>query len=197
MATAPRQSSLTIDASWLLIARTVSFIFSLALPLFLVRHLNQVEFGLYKQAFLVVNSAITIVPLGFGMSALYFLPREPEKQGNAVLNILLFNVAAGGLVCFAFIARPDIVRLIFGGSELVPYASALGLVILLWTAASAFDVIAVARNEMKSAGAIIVFIQLTRTAFVLGAGILSVRYAPSFSRPSSRGPVRWSLSSST
>jgi O-antigen/teichoic acid export membrane protein len=171
MASAPRQSSLTIDASWLLIARTVSFVFSLALPLFLVRHLNQVEFGLYKQAFLVVNSAITIVPLGFGMSALYFLPREPEKQGHAVLNILLFNLAAGGLVCLAFIARPDIVQLIFGGSELVPYASALGGIILLWTTASAFDVIAVARNEMKSAGAIIIFIQLTRTALVLGAGI--------------------------
>ncbi len=171
MASVRRGSSLTMDASWLLIARVVSFIFSLALPLFLVRHLDQVDFGLYKQAFLVVNSAMAIAPLGFGMSALYFLPREPEKQGPAVLNILLFNFAVGALVCFAFIAQPSILERIFRGPLLVPYAPALGFLVLLWTTASAFDIIAVARNEVKAAGAIIFFIQLTRAAFVLAAGV--------------------------
>ena len=167
-----RASSLTMDASWLLLARTVSFIASLALPLFLVRHLNQVEFGLYKQAFLVAASAIALVPLGFGMSALYFLPREPEKQAHAVLNILLFNFGIGAVICLVFVARPSILEMIFRGPQLVPYAPLLGLLILFWTTASAFDVVAVARNDMKAAGAIIIFVQLTRTAFVLGAGVL-------------------------
>jgi len=165
------ESSLIIDTAWLLAARTVSFIVSLALPLFLVRHLDQVEFGLYKQAFLIANSAITMVPLGFGMSALYFLPREPEKQGRTVLNILIFNLVAGGLVCFALMVRPSIVQLIFGGPEMVPYAAGLGLLILFWTAASSFDTIAIACQDMKAASVIIIFIQLTRTAFVLAAGV--------------------------
>ncbi len=168
----PRSSSLTMDASWLLLARTVSFIGSLALPLFLVRQLNQVDFGLYKQAFLLAGSAIALAPLGFGMSALYFLPREPENQGHAVLNILLFNFGVGALICFAFVARPSIVEVIFRGPQLVPYAPALGLLILVWTTASAFDVVAVAMNDMKAAAAIIILVQLTRTAFVLGAGVL-------------------------
>lgn len=171
MVSARRESSLTIDAAWLLAARTVSFIVSLALPLFLVRHFSQVEFGLYKQAFLIANSAVTMVPLGFGMSALYFLPREPEKQGQAVLNILIFNLIAGGLVCLGLIVRPSILQLIFGGPQMAPYASALGLLILFWTTASSFDMIAVACKDMKGASAIIIFIQLTRTAFVLAAGV--------------------------
>ncbi len=171
MASPARRSSLTIDASWLLIARTVSFAFSLALPLFLVRHLNQVEFGVYKQAFLVVNSLIAIVPLGFGMSALYFLPREPDKQSHTVFNIFLFNCFAGGLVCIAFVVRPSIVQLIVGGPQVIPYARALGLIVLLWTAASAFEFIAVALGEMRSASAIIIFVQLTRTAFLFTAAV--------------------------
>jgi O-antigen/teichoic acid export membrane protein len=172
MTSVQRKSSLTIDTAWLLAARTISFVVSLALPLFLVRHLAQVEFGLYKQAFLIVNSAVTIVPLGFGMSALYFLPREPGKQAQTVLNILLFNILAGGLVCLALVLYPNIIELIFGGSQMVSYAPALGILILLWTTASSFDMIAVAFQDMKMASAVIILIQLTRTAFVLAAGII-------------------------
>ena len=62
-------------------------------------------------------------------------------------------------------------QLIFGGPDLIPYAPALGVIILLWTAAAGFEFIAVALNEMKAASAIIIFIQLTRTAFVLAAAV--------------------------
>jgi O-antigen/teichoic acid export membrane protein len=167
-----RAASLTISASWLLMARTVSFVFSLALPLFLVRHLNQTDFGLYKQAFLVVNTVVMIAPLGFGMSALYFLPREPDKRQSTVLHILLFNLAVGGLVCLALIARPSLVQLIIGGPQLVSYASALGLLILLWVITSPFEFIAMACNEMKAASAIIIAVQLSRTGFVLAAALV-------------------------
>src|SRR5258708_9134349 len=114
-----RAASLTISASWLLMARTVSFVFSLALPLFVVRHLSQTEFGLYKQAFLVVNTVVMIVPLGFGMSALYFLPRDPDKQRSTILHILLFNVGVSGLMSLALVVRPSLVQLIIGGPQLV------------------------------------------------------------------------------
>src|SRR5260370_32314183 len=153
-------------------ARTVSYVFSLELPLFLVRHLNQTEFGLYKQAFLVVNSVVMIAPLGFGMSALYFMPREPDKQRSTVLHILVFNLAVGGLVCLALILRPSLLQLIIGGPQLASYAPDLGFLILLWVIASPFEFIAMACNEMKTAGAIIIAVQLSRTGFVLAAAML-------------------------
>src|SRR5260370_13230009 len=112
-----------------------------------------------------------MVALGFGMSAFYCLPWEPEKQGRTVLNILIFNLVAGGLVCLALMVRPSIVQLIFGGPEMVTYAAGLGLLILFWTAASSFDTIAIACQDMKAASVIIIFIQLTRPPFVLAAGV--------------------------
>src|SRR5205085_6636537 len=83
-------SSLTTRAAWLMLARTLAFALSFALPLLLVRRLSQTDLGLYRQVFLVVASATNILPLGFHMSAFYFLPRERERQGQIVLNITLF-----------------------------------------------------------------------------------------------------------
>ena len=60
---------------WLASAKAMAFVLGFALPLILVRELSQTEFGLYKQVFLLINTAITILPLGFAMSAFYFLPR--------------------------------------------------------------------------------------------------------------------------
>ena len=68
--------SLTTQAFWLLAAKTAGFALTTALPLVLVRSLSQLEFGVYKQAFLIVGTAVTVLPLGFGMSAFYFLPRD-------------------------------------------------------------------------------------------------------------------------
>ncbi|HEU0252382.1 MAG TPA: hypothetical protein VFR12_05070, partial [Pyrinomonadaceae bacterium] len=63
--------SLTVRALWLLIAKILAFSLSILLPLLLVRRLSQSEFGLYKQAFLVVGSGVALLPLGFQMSAFY------------------------------------------------------------------------------------------------------------------------------
>ena len=54
----------------------------LLLPLILVRQMSQTEFGLYKQAFLVAGTVVTIFPLGFAMSAFYFLPREAGDESH-------------------------------------------------------------------------------------------------------------------
>ena len=72
----PKGGSLTSHASLLMFAKTVGFILSTALPMILVRRLDQTEFGLYKQAFLVVATSSNLLSPGFGMSAYYFIPRE-------------------------------------------------------------------------------------------------------------------------
>src|SRR4030095_10894840 len=109
-------SSLTVRALWLLVAKILAFSFSIALPLLLVRRLSQHQFGLYKQTFLVVGSALTLLPLGFQMSAFYFLPREKERQGQIVLNILLFNFLMGGLGALVLTLFPQILTTIFHSS---------------------------------------------------------------------------------
>jgi O-antigen/teichoic acid export membrane protein len=105
MANAKQNISLTSRASWLIVAKTAAFVFGFALPLLLVRRLTQNDFGLYKQAFLVIGTVSGILPLGFATSAFYFLPREREKSGAIVLNINLFNCIVGGLAVILFFNR--------------------------------------------------------------------------------------------
>ena len=81
--------SMTVRAVWLVCGRLLASVFSFALPLLLVRRLSQHDFGVYKQVFLIVGTAMTALPMGFGMSAFYFLPREHDRRSLIVLNILL------------------------------------------------------------------------------------------------------------
>jgi O-antigen/teichoic acid export membrane protein len=167
-----KESSLTTRAAWIMSARTVAFVLSFALPLLLVRRLDQTAFGLYKQVFLIVGTAVNVLPLGFHMSAFYFLPRETERRGAVVFNILLFHLVVGGAACLAFALRPGLIGWLFPGSgELVAYAPALGLLLLLWVVSSFLEGVAMANQETKTATLFIVSMQLARTLLLLLAAL--------------------------
>ena len=169
---AAKGGSLTAHVSWLMLAKTTAFVFSLALPMLLVRRLDQAQFGVYKQLFLVIGTSVTVLPLGFAMSAYYFLPRERDRQHETVLNILIYNTIVGGLACAAFLLWPVLLALIFHQPGLTGYAPLIGLVILLWIISQALEVIPIANGEMKLASALIMSVQLTRTTIYLAAVIV-------------------------
>ena len=165
--------SLTERAFWLMAAKTLAFLFAFALPLLLTRRLSQADYGLFKQVFVVVSTAVAILPLGFAMSAYYFLPREtdPARRRRVVFNILLFSLAAGGAACLAFVLRPSLLTNIFGDVVLEQYAPAVGCIILLWLVSAFLETVAVANQEMRAATLFIVSSQLTRTSLMFGAAL--------------------------
>ena len=152
-------------------AKTIAFAFNLALPMLLVRRLDQAQFGVYRQLFLIIGTSVTVLPLGFAMSAYYFLPREPDRQQETVLNILIYNMVTGSLACGAFLLWPALLALIFHQPGLTGYAPLIGVVILLWIVSQALEIIPIAHGEMKIASAMIMSVQLTRTAIYLAAVI--------------------------
>lgn len=162
-------SSLTARTSWLIFAKSLAFVFGFALPLLLVRRLSQTEFGLYKQAFLVVGTAAGILPLGFSMSAFYFLPREREKRGAIVFNIMLFNSLVGGLAVLVLLVRPGLLGLIFNSSSLVPYAPHIGLLILFGIVSYFLEIGAIANQESRLSTIFIIAAQVTKVALLLTA----------------------------
>ena len=103
-----------------MIARVTGFAFTFLIPIVLSRVLDLKQFGLYKQAFLIVATAQSILPLGFGMSTFYFLSREPEerKRASIAANALLFHgfVANGCGVNRILLARSPHPHLRFRGS---------------------------------------------------------------------------------
>jgi len=152
-------------------AKTMAFAFNVALPMLLVRRLDQAQFGVYKQLFLIIGTSVMVLPLGFAMSAYYFLPREPDRQRETVLNILIYNVVVGSLACGAFLLWPALLGIIFHQPGLTGYAPLIGLVILLWIVSQALEIIPIAHGEMKLASALIISVQLTRTVIYLAAVI--------------------------
>lgn len=166
-------ASLTARASWLLVAKGLSFVFSFALPLLLVRRMSQAEFGLYKQVFLVVGTAVGLLPLGFGLSAYYFLPRAEGAAARArvVFNVLAYNLLAGGAGALALLAFPGLLGAVFNDPALTALAPLVGLVILFWVFSSFLEIVAVANQETTLATLFIVGANLTKAVAMLGAAV--------------------------
>jgi O-antigen/teichoic acid export membrane protein len=167
-----KSGSLTSHVSWLMLAKTVSFVLGTALPLVLVRRLTQANFGLYKQLFLVAQTATNILPLSFGMSAYYFLPREKERQAETVFHIVLFNLVIGTLACLCLWQWPQLLGIIFHQTGLADYAPAIGVLILLWIFSYFLEIVPIANREIKWATGAIIVVQFSRTALFLGAALM-------------------------
>jgi O-antigen/teichoic acid export membrane protein len=170
--TQKRSASLAASAAWLTCGRVASFVMGFALPLLLVRRLDQTALGLYKQAYLFVNHATTVLPFGVAMSAFYFLPREDKDgQRRTIFNIILFHIAVGLITLLILTLEPSILARIFGSPELTHLAPQIGLLIFFWLLGQLIDTIAIANNEAKLATAFIIIAQLSKTALLLAAGI--------------------------
>src|SRR5437588_112068 len=168
--TVKKESSLTKRAFWLMFAKTLGFALTFILPPLLVRRLTQTEYGLFKQIFLVVGTAIAVLPLGFGMSAYYFLPREDERRrAQVVFNVLLFSATIGGLGCFALVLFPGLLGHVFQDATLVEYGPLTGVVIFFWVVSSFLETAAVANQETRLSTVFIICAQLTKTLFMLAA----------------------------
>lgn len=169
-----QRSSLTVQAFWLLIAKTLAFVFAFALPVLLTRTLSQNEYGLFKQVFLIVTTATALLPLGFGMSAYYYLPRENDvrRRGQIILNILLFNLIMGAAACLVLVFWPGFIATIFKDPTIPTYAPLVGIVILLWLFSAFIETAAVANQELRLATIFIVFGQLSRTVLLIAAAIV-------------------------
>lgn len=134
--------------------------------------MHREEFGLYKQAFLLVTTAMMVLPLGVPMSAFYFLPREKARQRETVLNIVLFHVVVGALACGALIFYPSILTAIFHSDQLAPYSGLVGVTILFWITGAFLDMAPVANDEIPLASTFIVGIQASRAMIFVGAVLL-------------------------
>lgn len=172
--------SLREQSAWLLAAKVVGFAFSFALPLLIVRYLSQDAVGHYREAFQVVTNAIVILPLGFSMSAYYFLAREATaRRSAAIFNILIFNFVVGGLACLALFLFPQIVGNMFHSDELLRLAPKIGIVIWIWIFATFLETVAIANQEARVATAFIVTASVSKT-LLMGAAVLAFSTVESF-----------------
>ena len=180
--TATKKISLKAQSAWLLFAKIVGYGFTIILPLLIVRFLSQEKVGTYREAFQVIANAASILPLGFSMSAYYFLARETERRAAAIFNILIFNFTGGALAFLTLFFYPQLLGNIFHNEELVRLAPVIGIVIWLWLFSAFLETAAIANQEAKLATIFIISAQLSKTllmvmAVTLFSSVESIIYA--------------------
>jgi O-antigen/teichoic acid export membrane protein len=165
-----KKPTLTTQAFWLMAARFIGYVFSFALPLVLARTFTQQEFGLYKQAFLVVMTISVILPLNYAMSAFYFLPRA-SVQRSIVLNILL-AYAVTATAGFAAVALfPGLLQLLLGDTSLTASSGLLAAVVFLWTFSALAESLATANQDVRYSTQFIIGAQVTKTILLAAAAL--------------------------
>ena len=110
-------------------------------------------------------NAAAILPIGFSMSAYYFLTREKEKRSAAIFNILLFNFTVGGMACLTLFFFPQFLGNAFQSAEMTRLAPKIGVVIWIWIFSTFLETVAVANQETKLATVFIIFAQFTQNLF--------------------------------
>src|SRR5439155_23240459 len=81
-----KTDGLAMQAIWLTGGRVIAFIASVMLPIVLVRLLSQTELGVYKQAFQILATAVSLFGLQVASSIYYCIPRDPLKRPQASSN---------------------------------------------------------------------------------------------------------------
>lgn len=165
------QSGFARRAAWLTTANSIAFGLSFIAPLLLVRTLSQTEFGVYKQVFQILTSAISALNLQVASTAYYFMPRAPEKKLQVTINVLAFYGAVGALVAALFIFYPECALLVFESGELPAYMPLLGVTILLWLVSSNLEVVPLALGDVRASSLFIVISQLTKSALTVSAAL--------------------------
>ncbi|MCI0490569.1 MAG: lipopolysaccharide biosynthesis protein [Blastocatellia bacterium] len=165
-------NTLSKKAALLALAKSLGFVLTLPMPLILVRALDQSDFGLYKQVFQILTTALALLGLHVSLSAYYFMPRNPDKKPQIVMNVLIFYAAVGGLAALLFAIYPGWIRMVFKTDDLVPYVPLLGLAILLWLLSSLLEVVTIADGDVRSASAFTVIVQFTKSALIVGAAVV-------------------------
>lgn len=167
-----KTSSLTHQSAWILFAKVTGFALNTMLPLLVVRYLTQENVGVYRQAFLVASNAVLVLPLGFSMSAYYFLNREPDKHPATVFNILIFNFLMGAVAFGVLLTFPQILGSTFQSPELTRLAPWIGALVWLWIFSGFLETAALALQEARLAALFIVFSQLLKTGMMIAAVLL-------------------------
>ncbi len=167
----PTSYSLTRNAAWLIAGKALAFAATFALPLIIVRRLGPFQVGMYQQVFLVINTLIAVLPLSVSLSAYYFMPREPERAPQLVLNICLYSLGAGALAWAALAAFPALLTRTLNNPQLAGYAPWIGLAATLLLFGSALEPVSVARGDVKTASAFLVASSVTRGLLMSAAAL--------------------------
>lgn len=170
------------SAALLVAARAVGLVCRFAMAVVLARRLNQVDFGLYKQAFLLQSTFILVLDLGLPASLYYFLQHDEQARRRYIsqsLAVLALMSIVGGV---AIVVGAPWWAEAFHEDLLRPLAPQLALFLGSTLLSSVLEVVFIARQRVRHAALAYAVSDVATAAFVVGmvlagAGLSGVLWA--------------------
>ncbi len=110
--------SILTRARPLLVARLAGAALSIAVPMVLARVLLPASYGTFKQAWLVSQTVVMMLPMGLTQSLYYFVPREPALRDRFVAQALWTHLGLGALGGAILLATRPLLAAHFGNPHL-------------------------------------------------------------------------------
>src|SRR5947208_15967213 len=166
--------SVTVDstvgrsAAILVGGRALGVVCRFAMAVVLARHLAQVEFGLYKQAFLLQSTFIMLLDLGLPASLYYFLQQDGEARRQYVSQSLPMLALAGAVGGVAVVVGAPWWGEAFYDKLLGPLTPYLAVFLGSTLLSTVLEVIFIARQRAGQAAIVYCVSDLAMAALVLG-----------------------------
>ena len=133
--------------------RIVAFLATFFIPVVLVRVFDPVDFGTYKQLFLIYTTIFYAAQFGMAESLYYFMPLDPALSSRYVINSMV-ALAAAGVVCLGLITAGGFqLSHVLNNDAISGYAFLLGTYTLLMMVSAALEIAMIARKHYLWASA--------------------------------------------
>lgn len=138
------------DALILTSGRSLGFAVAFAIPLVLVRVLDQEAFGTYKYLFLI-SATLTVLQLGAAESLYYFVPRAQREAGRVVANAVLVLAGVAGLLIAVGALGTEHFAGAVGAAGLTPYFPHLSWYLAGILISMPLEIVMVSRRQVRTA----------------------------------------------
>lgn len=155
----------------LVLARFITAILTIAIPLVLARALALEEYGTYKQLFLLAQTLTYILPLGVGQSLYYFLPRSDAKR-TYLGQTLLFLTAMGAVAAAGIWHGADSIGAWFSNPALAEFKGALALYTFATVGSFALETTLTSQGKTKQSALVYLACDTTRAVAMVAPILL-------------------------
>ena len=138
----------TFKSSLLLTAgRSVGFLATFFIPVVLARIFDPVDFGTYRQLFLIFMTVFYAAQFGMAESLYYFMPKAPALSSRYIVNSIV-ALSGAGVVCLGLIVAggSELSRLL-NNAAISRHALSLGVYTLLMLVSAVLEIAMTARKH--------------------------------------------------
>jgi O-antigen/teichoic acid export membrane protein len=151
--------------------RTIGFAVTFAIPLVLVRVLDQRAFGTYKYLFMIA-STLNVLQLGMAESLYYFVPRRAADPGPVTTNAVAMMGAVGGLLLLVMTTVRQPIAHWLGDASIAGDLPLVATFVALMLIAAPLEIVMVSRKAYRTAAMTYAGSDVTRSALMVVPGIV-------------------------